>query len=189
MNFIQEFLNALTRIKNDETAFVIVNTKAEQYLLQRIAYEIHKKHRNLGFNRVAIEYTDNKLSFNRTDLTIIKDKEPIIALEAKYQYRHDKICTKQKDRKQYIKDLDKLKKLNIESYFALFIVHFEPEYPHFKYSQPNKNKEKINRSALETIFENYRPPFKENIGTIGIYQDEKYKNIEVKLEVWIYKIN
>ena len=186
MNFIDEFLKAVETIKSDETAFVMANTKAEHYLLQKVGYELYKKRELLDFDRIALEYTNKEV--NRVDLAFLKDNEPILGVEAKYQYHNDRICTTKRDEEQYVKDIGKLRKIGIECYFVLFIAHFEPFYPHFKYGQPNKGKDNPDRIALENIFKDYGNPVKEDFGIVGVYRDEKNTKIEVKLKVWIYQI-
>jgi hypothetical protein len=162
--YVDEFLNAIKKVKGDDLAFIMTNTKAERHIVGRVGYQLSLQ---LDDNhRVAIEH-------KRKDLVILNGETQEAVFEVKCYFAHDNIGTRKRDIEGFKRDLKKLSKAECEkAYFVLFIVDFCPDYPeYFKYSQPNKKKS-LNLGKVPEIFKKYKKEctdFKD-IGTCDSYR-------------------
>lgn len=192
MNFSKLFFDALYAIDVHEASFVIHNTKAERYLLQRIGFLLNKKSSQCSFARVALEYSNSEyLIPARVDLALIGQNDvPIVVVEAKYYYSFDEAFDNN-DRIKIERDLKKLRQSNVdEAYFVLFIVHYGNEKvpKYFKYSKKHNKKNRSLKKATEyyttKLFEhtNYKP-------FTNHFKLGEYKDIPIEMQVFITKVS
>ena len=91
---IELFKDAISKIKCDEElAYVIGIRKAEDYILDKICFNIEKSQykEKLNINYIKRDYTDKNYGIKRLDLGIYlnNNQYPEIMCEAKYYYSSD----------------------------------------------------------------------------------------------------
>lgn len=187
MHFPDLFLTSVESLIGDETAFVICNTKAEKYLLEKIAYHLHNQRNLHDYQRVAVEYSDHTIK--RADLVVVRENDSLIHVEAKYYYSFDRVFNNDRGQRLIASDVAKLKQTSQESYFMLFLIHYgRQEVPrYFKYARSHNRLS----PSIKCAKKYYLDELAKNVGQLVDYSNitvGAFMDVPVQLLTFIVSI-
>jgi hypothetical protein len=91
MDFIEEFFEAVSKVKGDDLAFIMQHVKAEQTVLGKIAYELSQQ---VPYTAVIEQKVEH--SKQRRDIALMQGGKTVVDVEAKYYFSRDNITTVKK---------------------------------------------------------------------------------------------